>query len=444
MSNISCILYPPTLDYHYLVQRPQQLMKNFSELNVPAYYLNNPSPHNNVGPGVEKLNENFFLFNQVDPAPYLKNLQPVVYYTSAAQADLIQQYNPALVVFDSVDEPSEEFESWRPFYDKAVRSADIVLTTSDKLFELASSINPRCYLIPNGCDYEHFSNRIHGRPAEIANLTGPIIGYIGVVATWVDVELIARVADSNPDCNVVVVGPLYNVSDVPQRPNIHWLGFKNYEQLPAFAQSFDIGLVPFRVSSMTDAVNPIKMWEYMATGMPIVTTDMPEARKYGDLVYVSANVDEFIINVGRAIAEYAPEMRERRIQLAQENSWKVRATHIIQLIEECLAVKGISRVGLPEVVDIGTPLPYHVPTQIVTSEAHSYKVSFKPSSRAFTNRNIKIGRKVAFRITNAPIERRSISSRDSRCSTRTSRYYQGNIKVLRCRTYKYYTARCVR
>lgn len=441
MSNISCILYPPTLDYHYLVQRPQQLMKNFSELDIPSYYLNNPSPQNDVGSGVEKLNENFYLFNHVDPAPYLKNLQPVVYYTSAAQTDLIRQYNPALVVFDSVDEPSEEFEAWRPFYDKAVKSADIVLTTSDKLFELASSINSNCYLIPNGCDYEHFSNRIHARPAEIANLTGPIIGYIGVVATWVDVELIARVADSYPECNVVVVGPLYNVSDVPKRANIHWLGFKNYEQLPAFAQSFDVGLVPFRVSSMTDAVNPIKMWEYMATGIPIVTTEMPEARKYEDLVYVSATIDEFIINVGRAIAENSPDIRERRIQLAQDNSWKVRATHILQLIEECLAVRGIARVDLPEVLDVGTPLPYHVPTQIVTSQAKSYKVSSTPSSRAYTNRNIKIGRKVAFRITNSPVARRTISARGSRP---TQRYYQGHIKVLRCRTFRIFTARCAR
>lgn len=354
MSNISCILYPPTLDYHYLVQRPQQLMKNFSELNIPTFYLNSPSPHNADKHGVEMLNENFYLFNQVDPAAYLHNINPVIYYTSAAQTASLGKYNPSLVVFDSVDEPSDEFEAWRPYYDNAVRSADIVLTTSDKLYELAAGINPNVYLVPNGCDYEHFANFIHGRPAEIANLPGPIIGYIGVVASWVDVDLIIRVADSYPDCSIVVVGPLYNISEVPTRGNIHWVGFKAYEELPAYAQSFDVGIIPFKASSMTEAVNPIKMWEYMATGMPIVTTNLPEASKYRDLVLVSAGADDFIYNVGRAIAENSPEKRSERMKLALENSWRVRASQIVAIIEERLALKGIAA-AVPISQAVATP-----------------------------------------------------------------------------------------
>lgn len=402
MSNISCILYPPTLDYHYLVQRPQQLMKNFSELNIPTYYLNNPSPHNSGNHGVEKLNEYFYLFNQVDPAPYLQGVRPVVYYTSAAQAESIGKYNPALVVFDSVDEPSEEFEAWRPYYDNAVRSADIVLTTSDKLYNLAAGINPNVYLIPNGCDYDHFSNFIHARPAEIANLPGPIIGYIGVVATWVDVELIARVADSYPDCSIVVVGPLYNVSDVPERPNIHWLGFKSYEQLPAFAQSFDVGLIPFKSSSMTEAVNPIKMWEYMATGMPIVTTNLPEASKYGDLVLVSETIDEFIFNVGEAILEKSPEKRSQRMSLALENSWQVRASQIIALIEERLALKGISQaVPIPQVTGIPAQ-PYTGAEVVVSAGSGTYSYILGEKGRGtkifMANRVLKIGGKCSFKI----------------------------------------------
>ncbi|HZJ85059.1 MAG TPA: glycosyltransferase [Syntrophomonadaceae bacterium] len=415
MSNISCILYPPTLDYHYLVQRPQQLMKNFSELNIPTYYLNNPSPHSLTGHGVEKLNEYFYLFNQVDPAPYLQGLNPVVYYTSAAQADSIGKYNPSLVVFDSVDEPSGEFEAWRPYYDNAVRSADVVLTTSGKLFNLASTINPNVYLVPNGCDYDHFANFIHGRPAEIAHLTGPIIGYIGVVATWVDVELIARVADSYPDCNIVVVGPLYNVSEVPDRPNIHWLGFKPYEQLPAFAQSFDVGLIPFKASSMTEAVNPIKMWEYMATGMPIVTTNLPEARKYSDYVFIAATDEEFIFQVGQAIAEDAPEKRQNRMALAFENSWRVRASIIIGIIEEQLALKGIqTSVPIPAVGDGLAALPAQ---EVSSSDGYIY--SGGRSSKALVriygaHRVLKIGRRNVLKISRRSIGKGSVRSKTVR------------------------------
>lgn len=456
MSNISCILYPPTLDYHYLVQRPQQLMKSFSELDVPVYYVNNPSPQSGVHQGIERLNENFYLFNHVDPKPFLKNLNPVIYYTSAAQTDLIRQYNPALVVFDSVDEPSEEFESWKPYYDRAVRTADIVLTTSDKLFELASSINPNSFLVPNGCDFEYFSNRIHGRPAEIANIPGPIIGYIGVVATWVDVDLIARVADKYPDFSVVVVGPLYNVTDVPRRPNIHWLGFKPYEQLAAYAQSFDVGLVPFKATSMTEAVNPIKMWEYMATGMPIVTTNMPEARKYENLMLVSETEEEFINNVWQAIFEDSVDKKSRRMILAQENSWRVRAEQIIGIIQERLALRGITESRpVPEISD-SSALSYQGPSGVVvgSSAAYSYAtntMSYQgPFSYAFApHRLLKVGRKVAFKISSSPVGRmliqnKKLKKRAGKACIASNVSTHALVKVVGGPAFRFSTGRCVR
>lgn len=411
MSNISCILYPPTLDYYYLVQRPQQLMKKFSELDVPVYYINNPSPQSGVFKGIERVNENFYLFNNVDPLPFLKNLNPVVYYTSAAQTDMIRRYNPSLVVFDSVDEPSEEFEGWRPYYDKAVRSADVVLATSDKLFELASAINPNVYLVPNGCDYEYFSNFIHGRPAEIADLPGPIIGYIGVVATWVDVDLIAKVADSYPDYSVVVVGPLYNVSDVPRRPNLHWVGFKPYEQLAAYVQSFSVGLVPFKATSMTEAVNPIKMWEYMAAGIPIVTTNMPEAKKYRDVVLASENHEEFIDNIYRALFEDPPENRAKRMALAQQNSWKVRAEQILAIIREKLAQKGITSAN--PIPDMSSTNLNSLPEVTAGASAFYTYTSTGATSYAYApNRTLKVGRKVAFKFAASPIGRMVLQNRN--------------------------------
>lgn len=390
-------------------------MRKFSELNVPVYYVNNPSPQSGVHRGIERVNENFYLFNNVDPLPFLKNLNPVVYYTSAAQTDMIRQYNPALVVFDSVDEPSEEFEGWKPYYDKAVRTADVVLATSDKLFELASSINPNVYLVPNGCDYEYFSNLIHGRPAEIADLPGPIIGYIGVVATWVDVELIARVADKYPDYSVVVVGPLYNVSDVPRRPNLHWLGFKPYEQLAAYVQNFDVGIVPFRATSMTEAVNPIKMWEYMAAGIPIVTTNMPEARKFQDVVLASETEEEFLDNIYRAIFEDSPEKRAKRMALAQQNSWKVRAEQIIAIIQEKLALKGITESSPIPAINDQADFPYHAPPGVVTSASSSYTYATSTASSQFfsPHRLIKVGRKVTFKLSTSSVGRMLLQSRKS-------------------------------
>lgn len=339
MANINCILYPPTLDYYYLVQRPQHLMQSFARLGINCFYLNNPGPQSRVSRGIDNVLPNLYLFNNVNPEAYLKNIRPVVYYTSAAQADMIWRYNPFLVVFDSVDDPSGEFASWLPYYEKAVKTADIVLATSDKLFLRAQKINPFTYLVPNGCDFEHFSRTDLPIPPDIAGIKRPIIGYIGVVATWVDLELIEKLAEAFPQYNIVMVGPLYNVAQVPRKANIHWLGYKDYKDLPAYAQMFDVGIIPFKRTSMVEAVNPIKMWEYMAVGMPIVSVSIPEAEKYRELIYTADSHESFIHAVVEALKEDSLEKRSRRLLTARNNSWLARAEEIAGIIEARLAEK---------------------------------------------------------------------------------------------------------
>ncbi len=335
MSSISAILYPPTLDFNYLVQRPQQLMKGFAQRGIPVFYLNRPGPYQEQPTGVSEPYPNFYLFNQVDPALQQKGIRPVVYYSACAQVNAVHQYNPSLVVFDSVDEPSDEFEAWRPFYFQAVGSADVVIATSEKLYSMALGINPNTYLVPNGCEFDYFFQASNGAfpiPADIADIPKPIIGYTGVIASWLDLELIDRLAQEFSDCSIVMVGPLYNISDVPRRPNIHYLGFKPYEQLAAYEQAFDVGIVPFKLSSMVESVNPIKMWEYMAAGLPIVTTNIPEAAKYPEAIMCSQDEAAFLANVRRALYEDTPERRATRLAVARENSWLIRAQQIIEII----------------------------------------------------------------------------------------------------------------
>lgn len=342
MSAISCIIYPPTLNYDYLVQRPQQLMNCFSHLNIPVFFLNLPGPGNENYQGIRKVNPHFYLFNNVDPRPFLNTVQPVVYYSSAAHVDLVKKFNPSLVVFDSVDEPSDEFAMWKPYYQRALHTADVVLATSDKLYEMARKTNPHTYLVPNGCDYHHFSQAASGMlpvPTDLKDIARPVIGYIGVVATWCDLQLVERIAHEFAHCSVVMVGPLYNISRVPRASNLLWLGFKPYEQLAAYAGSFDVGIIPFKRSSMIEAVNPIKMWEYMAAGLPVVTTDIPETTKYGDLILTSRNQSEFMHNLLRSLNEDTLEQKTRRMELARMNSWEQRARQIVNIIETRLFEK---------------------------------------------------------------------------------------------------------
>ncbi|MBC7075655.1 MAG: glycosyltransferase [Syntrophomonadaceae bacterium] len=355
MSNISCILYPPSLDFNYLVQRPQHLMKSFSRLNVLSYYINWNSPDNPIrkNRGIERVNPYLYVFYDVDPKPYLANVRPVVYYTVPVHVETVQEYNPSLLVFDSVDQPTEEFEPWKPYYYRAVSSADLVLAASEKLYHMAKEINENTYLIPNGCDYDYFSQARSKNlpvPGDMQGIKRPIIGYMGVVATWCDLQLLEKLALRFPDASIVIVGPLFNVSGVPQYSNIHWLGFKPYEQLAGYLSLFDVGIIPFKMSSMIEAVNPIKLWEYMAAGIPVVTTNIPEIKKYKDLVLYSENEEEFMQNITTALYNDSPQKKDQRMALARENSWIERAKQIVGLIEAKLVEKGVSAENNPSLV----------------------------------------------------------------------------------------------
>jgi glycosyltransferase involved in cell wall biosynthesis len=465
MSSISAILYPPTLDFNYLVQRPQQLMKGFAQRGIPVFYLNRPGPYQEQPTGVSEPYPNFYLFNQVDPALQQKGIRPVVYYSACAQVNAVHQYNPSLVVFDSVDEPSDEFEAWRPFYFQAVGSADVVIATSEKLYSMALGINPNTYLVPNGCEFDYFFQASNGAfpiPADIADIPKPIIGYTGVIASWLDLELIDRLAQEFSDCSIVMVGPLYNISDVPRRPNIHYLGFKPYEQLAAYEQAFDVGIVPFKLSSMVESVNPIKMWEYMAAGLPIVTTNIPEAAKYPEAIMCSQDEAAFLANVRRALYEDTPERRATRLAVARENSWLIRAQQIIEIIESHLAKRGapaqapplppIDTIPLrPAVLELeATAIDFREPTftrkapgKAVVQPKADITVSGSrviSISQLTPTRRLSVGRGIAFRFITgsaAPIYARFESALISRGSMHTR--VRASRRCFRLKTY-----RCIR
>lgn len=349
------ILYPPTIDFDWQVQRPQQLMRAFASLGARVFYMNpgTNAPHTR---GVVRVSNNLVILNKVDPKVYMKQ-RPIFYFSSPAHVDLIPHYNPSLVVFDYLDEPVEEFVSLAPYLRRALTSADLVVASSKRLYQDSLTVNPNTILVPNGCDFDHFSRAGHRNlpvPEDMKELRPPIIGYHGAIATWLNFNLLVKVADSFSHGHVVMVGPLYNLTSVPRRPNLHWLGYKRFEVLPNYTQLFDAAIIPFRVSRLTEAVNPIKMWEYMAAGIPIITTALPETQGFQE-IYYSSNDDEFIANIRRALYEDPPHLRQARIALAQRNTWLERARQILQAIERTM--EAVHRPGRVFVAGFQSELP---------------------------------------------------------------------------------------
>ncbi|MHB1420562.1 MAG: glycosyltransferase [Bacillota bacterium] len=334
------VIYPPFIKWNYMMQRPQQLMREFARLGVRSVFHSSGEdiPH---PPGFEEVKPNLFVCNQnVNPQEHLIYEEPPVLWISYPPfVTLVDQYyGEQAVIFDCVDAAEGEFADWAAGLPQLLSRADLVFTASDHLYRKYSDVRPHVYLCRNGVDCDHFAAP-QPTPVEIAALPRPIIGYHGALASWVDWELIAGLADSHQHYSLVIIGPPYMMTDFPQRPNIHYLGYKPYEQLPAYLQSFDVGLIPFRLTDMTRASCPIKMYEYLAAGLPVVSTCLPEAVSCPE-VLIGWGIEGISVAVEQALRVNNIFRKATRQSLARENTWAARAKYAWSRVEELLKMRG--------------------------------------------------------------------------------------------------------
>lgn len=220
--------------------------------------------------------------------------------------------------------------------------ADVVFAGGPKIWEAKRQLNPNCFSFGCGVENDHFGRALDPDltlPPEVADLPRPIFGYIGVVDERIDYELLGKLADATSG-SVVMVGPSTKVDPqtFPRRENLHWLGGRDYAQLPAYAKSFTVCLMPFAMNDATRFINPTKALEYMATGRPIVSTPVPDVvRQFADVV-VLANDHEGFISVCKRCAAHPERARiERGIALAAGNSWESIVLQLERHIADALA-----------------------------------------------------------------------------------------------------------
>jgi glycosyltransferase involved in cell wall biosynthesis len=189
------------------------------------------------------------------------------------------------------------------------RKSDLVVVSAETLLEKKKDFNKNMFLIRHGVDFKHFRKALDDSlkiPDEIANLPKPIIGFHGLLADWVDFELIKKIADHYKNGSVVLIGKITvdgekKVKILNDIPNIHFLGRKPYEELPNFCKGFDVALNPFVTNELTKHVNPLKVREYLAAGLQVVSSDIQEVRVLKDCLIGENHADfikkiEFILN----------------------------------------------------------------------------------------------------------------------------------------------------
>ena len=215
-----------------------------------------------------------------------------------------------------------------------LRTADLIVVTAQLLAENAQIYNTNVHLIPNGADVEHFSQAFPGDDG-LESGTSPIIGYIGNLAPWFDVELVHTIACRRPEWRFVLIGSgIADVRCLARLPNVRLVGEIAYSDLPRYLREFQVCIIPFKLLPVTAATDPVKLYEYWAAGKPVVATNLPELRSYQNVIYLARNASEFEQCIERAISEDTIAQRRRRRELAQTHSWENRFRALDQAVRQ--------------------------------------------------------------------------------------------------------------
>jgi len=251
--------------------------------------------------------------------------------------DLKSKYN-GKVVFDCMDDHSgfstnddnslkEELE--------LIKDSDIVISSSQLLYDKNVKLNDNTIQVKNGTEFNYFNSASkNGKLDYLANK--PIIGYYGAISDWFDMDIVEYCAKKLPDYNFVMIGATFgcDISDAEQIDNIHFLGEIPYKELTGYFAYFDVCLIPFKIIPLTFATNPVKFYEYLSAGKPVVSVRLPELIPYEEHCYLAGDKEEFCTKIDEALEEKSKSKIENRVNLAKENSWSKRADMIHRKIIE--------------------------------------------------------------------------------------------------------------
>lgn len=344
----------PIIRWNYRFQRPQQLLARFAGRGYRVFYVS-PDFARTRAEGLRPLQAGVYEVSlSADRELFL--VRDVLSPAEVSRfADVIEQKARRAGVVDAVtmvqfpfwQAVAEELRSrmgWPICYDvmdehagfpsvepdvirleeKLVRGADLVLTTSAPLEDRLRREGARPVRIPNGVDFDRFSSL----PERVVCFSPgrPVIGYIGAVAQWIDLDLVGRLARRRPDWTFVLVGGTYGAKLAPLAGlgNVRILGEIEYPCLSPILHDFDVAIIPFHRTPLTHATNPIKMYEYLAAGRPVVATPIPEIEPFSDVVYTASGVDEFESRIVQALAQDSPLLRARRSQRVRTETWDFR------------------------------------------------------------------------------------------------------------------------
>lgn len=257
--------------------------------------------------------------------------------------DLKGRLGEKFLIYDCVDEHSA-YDGFNPHLVKEMEKkllidCDLVFCTARGLYETKKEFCQKIFLSPNAADIGHFGQADSPETplaGDLKGLSTPILGFVGAIKEWIDLDLIAELAKAFPQASIVMVGPVganIDISKLNEQENIYFLGHRDRQILPQYLKGFDVCLNPFKENELTSTVSPLKFYEYLASGRPIASIPMPEIMEFEGLVEFGRGPKGFVDAVNRALGD-TPTKKKKRLQKAGENSWESRAEFMLNKINE--------------------------------------------------------------------------------------------------------------
>jgi UDP-galactopyranose mutase len=366
ITNAATMICFSHLRWDFVYQRPQHLMARFARL-MRVYFIEEPILGEGVKPFLEVRSTVSGVTVAVPHLPAGLDAEaathaqralmdelcleqgirgPVLWYYTPMAGAFSDHLHSAAVVYDCMDELSAfKFAPprLRELERALLRRADLVFTGGYSLYEAKCKQHPRVHAFPSSVDVAHFAKARGAlaldEPSDQTAIPHPRLGFFGVIDERMNVQLLTAVAELRPDWQFVMVGPVVKVdpADLPRRPNIHFVGGKKYDELPAYLAGWDVALMPFALNESTRFISPTKTPEYLAGGKPVISTPITDViRHYGELeaVRIAATPEEFVAEIEIAFEKNnAPgawlEAADRELA---ETSWDMTWKQMTDLI----------------------------------------------------------------------------------------------------------------
>lgn len=324
------IICMPAIDWHYLRHRPQQLMLRLARLGHGIHFRN---PQQTPGAAVEEVAPNLWVYRDFDKLPPGVAANAIYFVYFPAYASWITPDKDHFVIYDCIDDDPV----FAPYEDEMLRRADLVICVSEVLQRKLANRSRRLLLLPNGVDLTHYQNSGAGISGEIAQLKkgNILIGFTGAFYRgWVDMELIYKIAQVKPDWKVVIIGEAYQWDFSGAPPNLIYLGSRSYQMLPGYVRGFDVGLIPFLDNQIARGADPVKLYEYLAAGVPVVSSNLPFAQRIKPpLVYTYDHFSGCLNAIEQALRDSrirGTENRRLRLNFAAAHTWDQAVNRLIK------------------------------------------------------------------------------------------------------------------